>query len=124
MFFTGKTILVTSCLLWSGVFIVRIGCPAYGSDFTAFAEAEEICRKVGTQSIDGASGPSAARHYDFAYRQCMVAQSRIRQSGATPPGIPPAGSGTIGNSGNFEYPNAFYAIPYATPGYGYDGFGY
>ena len=26
------------------------------------------------------------------------------------------------NPHTFEYPDAFFSVPYATPGYGYDGF--
>ena len=53
----------------------------------------------------------------------MVAHGRIRQMGAYP-GEPPNPAYVAGNPHSFEYPDAFYSVPYATPGYGYDGFSY
>ena len=52
----------------------------------------------------------------------MVAHGRMRQMGAWQDG--PPGPASSGNPHGFEYPDAFYSIPYATPGYGYDGFSY
>jgi len=50
----------------------------------------------------------------------MAAHDRTRMMEAyriaAPPGTP------AGNPHSFEYPDAFYSIPCATPGHGYDGF--
>jgi hypothetical protein len=110
-----------ACLLAFGVYLAQIAQPAHASDFTAFAEDEDACRRVGAAAIKDASGPAAAGRYDFAHRQCMVAHGTMRQMeayrNAAPDSAYPAG-----NPHSFEYPDAFYSIPYATPGYGYDGF--
>ena len=94
---------------------LQLARPAMASGFTTFAADEDVCRRVGAAAINGATGPSAAQRYDVAHARCMIAHSRMRQMRADegPP---------IGNPHSFEYPDAFYSIPYATPGYGYDGF--
>lgn len=93
--------------------------PAHASPFTEFAADEDVCRSVGAAAIRGASGPAAARLYDVAHGQCMIAHGRMRQAAGRPapfrqPASPPSD----------YYPDAFTSIPYATPGYGYDGFSY
>ena len=93
---------------------------AFASDFTAFAEDENVCRSAGAKAIDGASGPSAAHRYDLVYGRCMVAHGRRRQVDS----MQQDGGYAAGGPGSFAYPDAFYSIPYATPGYGYDGFSY
>lgn len=110
--------IVAAALLGIGLFATKIAQPAYGSDFSAFGEDEDACRRVATAAINGASGPTAAQRYDYAHWQCMVAHARMRQMGAYPYGPPP----DAGNPHSFDYPDAFYSVPYATPGYGYDGF--
>jgi len=99
-----------------GLLAPQIVRPAQASGFTAFTEDEEVCRRVGTAAIGDAVGPAAARRYDFATQRCMFAHIRRRQMGAAHPPEPPAASNTVG------FPDAYFAIPYATPGYGYDGF--
>ena len=108
-----QTLLVTACL--RGLAAQR----AQASGFTAFAEDEDVCRKAGAAAINGASGPTAAQRYDTTYGRCMAAHIRMRQmAGPSGPDYP------VGNPHGFEYPDAFYSVPYATPGYGYDGFSY
>jgi len=120
---TGRNIMiVVACVLGAGITAAYLARSAYGSEFTAFAEDENVCRKVGAGAIGGVSGPIAAQHYDLAYRRCMAAHGRMRQMRAFRDAGP--SGGPIGNPHSFEYPDAFYSIPYATPGYGYDGFGY
>jgi hypothetical protein len=113
-----KVFLVAAGLLAVGVSASKLASPAYGSDFTAFAEDEDVCRAVGAAAIKGASGPSAARRYDVAHGQCMAARGRMRwmggyQGGGVYPGA---------DRHSYDFPDAFYSSPYATPGYGYDGF--
>jgi hypothetical protein len=112
---TRTTLLLAVSLLATGLSVIH---PAYGADFSAFGEDEDVCRHVATAAINGASGPTAAQRYDYAHWQCMAAHARMRQMGAYPYGPPPG----AGNPHSFDYPDAFYSIPYATPGYGYDGF--
>ena len=50
----------------------------------------------------------------------MAVHDQMRQIRAYPDASPPGGFDR-GPHG-FEYPDAFYSVPYATPGYGYDGF--
>ena len=95
---------------------------ARGSGFSDFAADEDDCRGVGTAAIQGGSGPTAAQRYDYAYRRCMAVHGRMRRIGAAQ--ADPQAGGPAGNPHSFEYPDAFYSIPYATPGYGYDGFSY
>jgi hypothetical protein len=99
-----------------------VALPAYGSNFTSFAEDEDVCRGVGAAAIQGAVGPSAARQYDVAHGQCMAARGRMRWMGAYPPGGAPGGEYPDADRHSTDFPDAFYSIPYATPGYGYDGF--
>jgi hypothetical protein len=122
MVFARKTLLVTLCLLGMAISVARIARPAYASDFTAFADDEDACRKVGTAAIGAASGPAAARLYDVAHYRCMVTHVRMRQMEAYRQATPPTDDPSRGNPHSFDYPDAFYSIPYATPGYGYDGF--
>jgi hypothetical protein len=110
-----QTFALAASLLAIDVSAVRL---AHAGDFAAFGEDEDVCRRVGAEAIKGASGPAAAQRYDYAHWQCMVAHGRMRQMGAYPYGPPPG----TGNPHSFDYPDAFYSIPYATPGYGYDGF--
>ena len=114
---TGRNLLAAACLLVAPAVTRHLICPAYGSGFTAFADDEEVCRRAGTAAIADSSGPSAAQRYDSAYRRCMAAHGRARQMNAYPQDAYHDGS-----LHGFEYPDAFYSIPYATPGYGYDGF--
>jgi len=107
-----RKILLAACLLAITTQTAR------AQNFTAFGEDENICRQAGADAIKGASGPAAAQRYDIAHARCMATQFRMRQMNAyrnaTPPNYPvPNGTG---------FPDAFYHIPYATPGYGYDGF--
>ncbi len=114
-----RTVLIAACLV-GGAYATRAVAPAYGSDFTNFADDEDACRKVGADAIKGASGPEAAHRYDVAHWRCMAAHGQQRQMDrAEQP--PPWFSGRPDNS---DFPDAYYAIPYATPGYGYDGFSY
>ena len=115
-----KTILLVAGLLCAGACTLQLARPALASEFTTFAADEDVCRRVGAAAIQGATGPSAVQRYDYAHAKCMMAHSRMRQFGADngPPGY------SAGNPHSFEYPDAFYSIPYATPGYGYDGFSY
>ena len=116
-----KTFLLGAFLVGFGAAVAKLSSPAHGSDFTAFAEDEDVCRQAGTKAIQGASGPEAAQRYDVAHGQCMVAHGRMRM-------IDAYRNATLreaypfGNPDSFDYPDAFYGIPYATPGYGYDGF--
>jgi len=114
MSFTRTMLPVAACLL-------ALTSQAHASDFTAFAEDEDACRQAGTAAIKDASGPEAAQRYDFAHFQCMVAHFRMRQMEAYR-NAAPDGAYQAGNPNSFGYPDAFYSIPYATPGYGYDGF--
>jgi hypothetical protein len=102
---------------------------AAGPGFAAFGEDEDACRQVGAAAIKAAqdtgaprSDTLAARSYDQAYQRCMFEHGRARQM-AQMEGARGA-EGPPGNVHSFEYPDAFYHIPYATPGYGYDGFSY
>lgn len=116
---TELSIRAAACLLAAAA-ALPIGQTARASGFTAFAEDEDACRRIGAQAIGAAAGPEAAHRYDAAYGRCMQAHIRQRQMGAYA-GFPLA---PRGNPHGFEYPDAFYSIPYATPGYGYDGFSY
>ena len=114
-----KPFLAVVGLLSAGLTVMPVVRSAHASDFTAFAADEDVCRRAGAEAIGTASGPSAASRYDMAYRRCMAMQGRRRQMGAYADG-----AGPVGNPHGFEFPAAFYSIPYATPGYGYDGFSY
>ncbi len=114
-----KLVVVVTCVL--GCLASTLLTPAFGSGgFTAFAEDEDVCRQVGAAAIQGASGPTAAHRYDGAYRGCMFAHGRDRQmrdyADQAEYGIP--------GKPNGDFPDAYYSVPYATPGYGYDGFSY
>jgi hypothetical protein len=113
-------LLVAACLLGSGAAVADLARPAHASDFTAFAEDEDLCRQAGTAAINGATGRMAAQRYDVAHGRCMATHGRMRMMDAYRNAVPPAYP--IGNPHSFDYPDAFYSIPYATPGYGYDGF--
>jgi hypothetical protein len=115
---TRITLLTAASLLALGFSATKLAHRAHASDFSAFGEDEDTCRRVATAAINGASGPTAAQRYDYAHWQCMVAHARKRQMGGYPYGPPP----DLGNPHSFDYPDAFYSVPYATPGYGYDGF--
>lgn len=123
MFPTRKILLVAACLLGSGGGVLKFASPAYGSDFTQFAEDEDVCRQAGTAAINQATGATAAQRYDFAHGQCMAAHGRRRMMDAYRNAAPPSFYPT-GNPDSFDYPGALYSIPYGTPGYGYDGFSY
>ena len=118
---TCRILLSAVCLVGFGAAVAELSRPAYGSDFTRFAEDEDACRQAGIAAIQGASGPTAAQRYDFARGQCMVARGRTRMMDAYRNAAPPFAYPS-GNPDSFDYPGAFYGIPYATPGYGYDGF--
>jgi hypothetical protein len=96
--------------------------------FATFGEDEDACRHVGAAAIKAASygeihsDALTARSYDQAYQRCMFEHGRARQI-AQMPGARNT-DGPPGNVHSFEYPDAFYHIPYATPGYGYDGYSY
>ena len=116
-----RSTLTAACLLAAALSILQAGGPAYGSDFTNFADDENLCRRAGADAIQGASGPEAAHRYDLAHWRCMAAHGQARQMDAwrnSPPG-PARFSARPDNS---DFPDAYYSIPYATPGYGYDGF--
>ena len=93
--------------------------PAYGADFATYGEDEDACRRAGAAAIKGTSGPAAAQRYDVAHGRCMAAHWRMRQFGGGPPTDGPPDAGNVHG---FEFPDAYYSVPYATPGYGYDGF--
>ncbi len=117
---TLKLLLVTACVFGS---VVKPTRPAHASGFTDFAADEDTCRRAGTAAIQGGSGPAAAARYDYTYRRCMAFHGNKRQMDAYaggPPGPGPAYRDS--NPHTFEYPDAFFSVPYATPGYGYDGF--
>ncbi len=96
--------------------------------FAAFGEDEDACRREGTEAIQAgadaqdAGGPAAARRYDYAYQRCMFIHGRNRQMQAAARAAPPDASAERENLHSFDQPDAFYSVPYATPGYGYDGF--
>ncbi len=115
---SSKLLLVAACLLGA----TKLAAPAYGGDFATYAEDEDTCRHAGAAAIQGATGPSAAQRYDIAHGRCMVAHGRMRQMGDARDDGPPGPA--YPNVHSSEYPDAFYSIPYATPGYGYDGFSY
>ncbi len=118
-----RTLLLSAaCLLGTGVSAARFSRPAYAGDFATYAEDEDVCRRAGAAAIQGASGPAAAQRYDIAHGRCMMAHGRMRQMGDGLDGGPPGPA--YPNVHGFGYPDAFYSIPYATPGYGYDGFSY
>jgi hypothetical protein len=113
-------ILLAACLLALATAAAKFAPAAHAQNFSAFGEDEDICRQAGADAIKGAAGPEAAQRYDMAHARCMAAHLRMRQMdayrNATPPRYPtPNGLGV---------PDAFYHIPYATPGYGYDGLSY
>ncbi len=118
-----KILLAAACLLGAGVSATRLCAPAYAGDFATYAEDEDACRHAGAAAIQGASGPAAAQRYDIAHGRCMVAHGRMRQMGDARDDAPPGGP-AYPNVHSFGYPDAFYSVPYATPGYGYDGFSY
>jgi hypothetical protein len=122
MYPTRKTLVLAACLVASGATVSKLARPAFGSDFTAFEEDEDVCRQAGAAAIDGATGPNAAERYDVAHGRCMAAHGRHRMMEAYRNAAPAEGPYPVGNPHSFEYPDAFYSIPYATPGYGYDGF--
>ena len=110
-----------------------IGPPGAGGNFAAFGQDENTCRTAGTAAINappppaqaGAQPVTPAQKYDYAYQTCMISQILARQRGAyannAPQGPAPYPRPYRPNA---EFPDAFYSIPYATPGYGYDGFSY
>jgi hypothetical protein len=112
-----KYLLAAACLAATTAHLPR---PAHANSFTDFAEDEDTCRQAGTAAINGATGPTAAHRYDAAHARCMDAKFRTRimeaYRDAAPPPYP------TGTPHSFDDPDAFYSIPYATPGYGYDGF--
>ena len=120
---TRKILLVAACLMGSSAAVLKLASPAYGSDFTEFAEDEDVCRQAGTAAIKEATGATAAQRYDFAHGRCMAAHGRMRMMDAYRNAAPPDAYPS-GNPDSFDYPDAFYSIPYGTPGYGYDGFSY
>ncbi len=119
---TRQALLITACLLGAGMSAASLARPAYAQNFSTFAEDEDVCRQAGTAAIQGASGPAAAKRYDLAHWRCMVEHARMRQMDAYQNAAPPGPGSFAGRPDNFDYPDAYYAIPYATPGYGYDGF--
>jgi hypothetical protein len=108
-------------LLLTALLAVTPPLTAHASPFTDFADDENVCRQAGAHAIAGAIGPQAAQRYDYAYNTCMAAHIHARQRGAylAGPPIPPE---RLGNPHTAEFPDAYYSVPYATPGYGYDGF--
>ncbi len=115
---SSKLLLAATCLLGALTFAPA----AYGGGFAAYAEDEDVCRRAGAAAIQGATGPAAAQRYDVAHGRCMMAHGRLRQMGGAVDDGPPGPA--YPNVHSSEYPDAFYSIPYATPGYGYDGFSY
>jgi hypothetical protein len=92
--------------------------PAKAGGFTAFAEDEDACRHAGAAAINGVTGPTAAQRYDSTYQRCMFFHIRQRQIGAYADHAPPSPY----NVDRSQFPDAYYSVPYAAPGYGYDGF--
>jgi hypothetical protein len=111
-------LLLTAWLAGAGAAVWAFPVPAYGSNFTAFAEDEDVCRQAGAVAIKGATGPTAAQRYDAAHGQCMAVHGRMRMMDTYRNAAPPA----YADPRSLGYPDAFTSIPYATPGYGYDGF--
>jgi hypothetical protein len=100
-----------------------MAAPGPGGNFAAFGEDENACREAGAAALSAPSAPESdaaanAHRYDYAYQRCMFMHGQARQMRAMTADDP----GPRGNVHSFEYPDAFYAIPYDTPGYGYDGF--
>jgi len=99
-----------------------MAAPGIGGSFAAFGEDENACRKAGEAALSAPASPDAdaaanAHRYDYAYQRCMFMHGQARQMRAISADDPGPG----GNLHSFEYPDAFYSIPYDTPGYGYDG---
>jgi hypothetical protein len=124
------TILTAACLLAGCVAPgpPPLAPPGAGGNFAAFGQDEDACRQAGAAAIQAAPADTTdtpARRYDFAYRQCMVMHGQMRQmgsfSGTVAAGAPPY---RRDNPHGFEFPDAFFSVPYGTPGYGYDGFSY
>jgi hypothetical protein len=95
--------------------------PGAGGNFAAFGEDENECRKAGEAAIvapAGSDADAAAHAHRYAYQRCMFMHGQARQMRAMTADDP----GPAGNVHSFEYPDAFYSVPYDTPGYGYDGF--
>ncbi len=104
--------------------------PGFGGNFADFGQDENTCRKVGAAAIQAAdqqaspdkAAANASYRYDTAYRNCMVGKGQARRMGSLD------GDGQAdppyrrSNPHSFDFPDAYYSIPYATPGYGYDGF--
>ena len=97
---------------------------AAASPFTSFAEDENTCRQAATSAIRNATGPQAAQRYDMAHYRCMVAHGRMRQMDSYRQAQPQPEDFRPANPHSFDYPDAYFSVPYATPGYGYDGFSY
>ena len=116
---TSRTLLLAAACLLAAA---RLAPSARAGDFATYAEDEDACRRVGAVAIRGATGPQAAQRYDAAHGRCMMARGRMRfMDEAGPPGPPgPA----YPNVHGYGFPDAYYSVPYATPGYGYDGFSY
>ncbi len=96
--------------------------------FAQFGEDENFCRQVGAAAAQVAPGTqadeaAAAHRYDDSYQRCMFEHGRSRMM-AHMAGRDPSDDPTHANVHSFEYPDAFYSVPYGTPGYGYDGFSY
>ena len=119
-----KTLLGLTWLVALAAPTTYFARPAYGSDFSAFSDDEGVCSRLGGAAIKGAAGGLAAQRYDAAYRRCMATRMQTRQMQAYRQGGAYGGAYPGGNPHGFEYPDAFYSVPYATPGYGYDGFAY
>ena len=117
---TFRVLVIAACVLTAA----QIERPAYGSDFTSFAEDENVCRQAGAEAIKGAAGPEAAHRYDMAHWRCMAAHGQARQMRAYQDDGPPRPGDFTGRPDNSDFPDAYYSVPYATPGYGYDGFSY
>ncbi len=117
-----QTLFLAAACLGSTLSAAGLPRPAHAGDFATYAEDEDVCRRAGAAAIQGASGPAAAQRYDVAHGRCMMAHGRMRMMGDERQGGPPGPA--YPNVHGYGYPDAFYSVPYATPGYGYDGFSY
>ena len=122
------TILLSAALLAGCEEPAPMPLPMAGGapTFAQFGEDENVCRQSGAAAVrvtPDSDEAAAAHRYDYAYQRCMFEHGRRRQMDHMA-GNDPADDPTHANVHSFEYPDAFYSIPYATPGYGYDGFSY
>ncbi len=121
-------VLLTTTLLWgcAAPSPMPIAMAGGAPSFAQFGEDENVCRQAGAAAVRATPDQDeagAANRYDYAYQRCMFAHGRMRLMDHMA-GNDPADDPSHANVHSFEYPDAFYSVPYATPGYGYDGFSY